>query len=83
MRPERGQLLGLMTKERREEGQEQEWKAVLRSEREAPVFDTGGESGRWPAALISCPQSVYGIEQIQHNRCAGDRRTASNGHGAG
>lgn len=48
MRPERGQLLGLMTKERREEGQEQERKAVLRSEREAPVFDTGGESGRWP-----------------------------------
>lgn len=27
------------------------------------VIDTQGESGRWLASLISCPQSVYGLEQ--------------------
>lgn len=50
MRPERGQLLGLMTKERREEGQEQERKAVLRSEREAPILTRGvnQDDGRLP-----------------------------------
>lgn len=81
MRPERGPITGPNDKrERREKGQEE---LCYEVREKLPVIDTWGESGRWLAALISCPQSVYGIEQIQHSRCAGDKRTASNGHRAG
>lgn len=52
--------------------------------RETPaVIDTQGESGRRLASLISCPKSVYGLEQTQHTWCARDSQTASNGHREG
>lgn len=38
------------------------------------VIDTQGESGRWLASLISCPQSVYGLEQEQHASVPGTTR---------
>lgn len=35
------------------------------------VIDTQGESVQWLASLISCPQSVYGLEQTQHTSVSG------------
>lgn len=78
---ERGQLPSLMTKRR--------WKKVREKGREGCVKKswerrlqllTQGESGRWLASLIRCPQSVYGFEQTQDTWCARDSQTASNGH---
>lgn len=51
--------------------------------RETPVIDTQGESGQWLASLISCPESVYGLEQTQHTWWARDNQTASNDHREG
>lgn len=83
-RQETVQLLGLMTKGRWEKGQEKEGKMCEGGVRETPaVIDTQGESGRWLASLISCPKSVYGLEQTQHTWCARDSQTASNGHKEG
>lgn len=81
---EKGQLLGLMTKRRwkkvREKGRE---RCIKKSWERRLQLLTQGESGRWLASLISCPQSVYGFEQTQDTWCARDSQTASNGNREG